>query len=117
MSGDDNLTYDMMKMGGKGVISVASNIIPERMQKFCETMSNGDWITAKKEHDSLLEFFKTLFVETNPGPVKYMAYLLDIMSMEVRSPLVTLEPENRKKVKQCLVSMGLITQAQADKKQ
>lgn len=116
MSGDDNLTYDIMKAGGKGVISVASNVIPDRIQRFTEMMTNKEWDAAKKESDALMEFFKTCFIETNPGPIKYMAELLGIMSCEVRPPLVTPEPANRKKIKDIMVKMGLLTQAEADKK-
>ncbi len=51
MSGDDNLTYEIVQAGGKGVISVASNIIPERMQQFTEMMTDGDWDSAQAENE------------------------------------------------------------------
>lgn len=115
MSGDDNLTMDVMKLGGKGAISVASNVIPERIQRFTELMTAKKWDEAKQENDKLQDFFKTLFVETNPVPCKYMLGLLGVMLPSVRLPLVSLEPESRKKVKECLVKLGLLTQEQADK--
>jgi 4-hydroxy-tetrahydrodipicolinate synthase len=107
MSGDDGLTYDIMKAGGKGVISVASNVIPERMQKYCELITAGKWEEAKKEDDALQDLFKVLFVETNPGPAKYAAELLGLLSRRVRLPLVPPEPESQEKIKQVLVKMGL----------
>jgi len=73
LSGDDALTYHIMALGGKGVISVASNIIPEKMVQFTEDMNDGDWDFARIEHLELYDLFKVLFIETNPGPVKYYA--------------------------------------------
>jgi 4-hydroxy-tetrahydrodipicolinate synthase len=108
MSGDDGLTYDIMKSGGKGVISVASNIIPDKMQKFTEMMTNGKWEEAKIENDKLMDLFKTIFIETNPGPVKYAAELLDIMHGRLRLPLVYPEPESQEKIKQSLINLGVL---------
>ena len=107
MSGDDGLTYDIMKAGGKGVISVASNVIPERMQKYCELMTAGNWEEAKNEDNALQDLFKVLFVETNPSPAKYAAELLGLLSRRVRLPLVPPEPESQEKIKEVLVKMGL----------
>lgn len=107
MSGDDGLTLDIMKAGGKGVISVAANVIPARMQKYCELMTAGKWEDAKKEDDALQDLFKVLFVETNPGPAKYAAELLGLLSRRMRLPLVPPEPESQEKIKQVLVNMGL----------
>jgi 4-hydroxy-tetrahydrodipicolinate synthase len=108
MSGDDGLTYEIMKAGGKGVISVASNIIPGRMQKYTELMTAGKWDEAKKEDDLLQELFGNLFVETNPGPVKYAAELMGIMSSRMRLPLVVPEPKSQAIVRETLEKLKLI---------
>jgi 4-hydroxy-tetrahydrodipicolinate synthase len=96
-SGDDSLTYDVMKRGGKGVISVASNIFPDQIIKFVKLMQDNKWDEAKVENDRLSELFKNLFVETNPGPVKYLAYKLGLSpTPDLRLPLVPPEPESCK---------------------
>ena len=116
MSGDDNLTYEIVQAGGKGVISVASNIIPERMQQFTEMMTDGDWDSAQAENEALAELFKTLFLETSPGPVKYALELVGQMTGTLRLPLVMPEPETRQKIKNCLINMGLLTAEEAAEK-
>ena len=108
MSGDDGLTYEIMKAGGKGVISVASNIIPERMTKFSEMMTAGKWDEAKKENEILMPLFNNLFIETNPTPAKHMAELIGLMSGRVRLPLVRPEPESKEILKQTLADLGLL---------
>ena len=108
MSGDDGLTYDMMKMGGKGVISVASNIIPERMSAYTKMMEAGKWDDAQKEKETLSELFSNLFVETNPGPVKFAAELLGTMKRTMRLPMVPPEPESQKIVKNTLKKLELL---------
>ena len=95
LSGDDSLTYDIMKSGGKGVVSVASNLIPERMVQFIQLIQNNQWEEAQAENLQLQELFKNLFVETNPAPAKFGAELLNIMSSRVRLPLVGLEPSSK----------------------
>jgi 4-hydroxy-tetrahydrodipicolinate synthase len=106
MSGDDGFTYDIMKIGGKGVISVASNIIPDRIQKFAEMMTAGKWDEAAQENQKLQNLFKILFIETNPGPVKFAAELLGLMNRRVRLPLVPPEPENQDKIRKVLLELG-----------
>jgi 4-hydroxy-tetrahydrodipicolinate synthase len=107
MSGDDSLTFEIMKAGGKGVISVASNIIPQRIQKFAELMTANKWDEAVKENEILAPLFKNLFIETNPGPVKYAAELLGIMNRRTRLPLVPPEPESQAVIRQTLLDLGL----------
>jgi 4-hydroxy-tetrahydrodipicolinate synthase len=108
LSGDDVLTYHIMALGGKGVISVASNIIPGRLVEFASSMLNGKWDKARKMQLELYDLFKVLFVETNPGPVKYAAELMGFMNRRMRLPLTPpLEP-NQNKIKEVLSNMNLI---------
>jgi 4-hydroxy-tetrahydrodipicolinate synthase len=108
MSGDDGLTYDIMKAGGLGVISVASNLAPAMVQKMTEALSAKKFDEGKKMSDDLMELFKVLFVETSPGPVKYAAELMGLMNRRMRLPLVPPEPENQEKVKNSLKKYKLI---------
>jgi 4-hydroxy-tetrahydrodipicolinate synthase len=79
-------------------------------------MTNGDWEAAQAENEALADFFKTLFIETSPGPVKYMLELLGQMTGTLRLPLVMPEPETRQKIKDCLINMGLISEEEAAEK-
>lgn len=108
MSGDDGLTYEVMEAGGRGVISVASNIVPDKVLEMTQTINARDLETGKAMADNLSDLFKVIFVETNPGPVKYAAELMNIMPSRVRLPLVTPEPESQEKIKAVLKRHDLI---------
>ena len=70
LSGDDNMTLSLLRAGGDGVVSVASNLIPRQMVDFVHAALDGNFDQAQKEEDRLMEFFKALFLETNPIPIK-----------------------------------------------
>ncbi|MFX1365237.1 MAG: 4-hydroxy-tetrahydrodipicolinate synthase [Promethearchaeota archaeon] len=108
LSGDDSMTYHIMALGGKGVISVASNIIPSRLVEFTNSMLNNDWIKARKMQLDLYDLFKVLFVETNPGPVKYAAEIMGLMDKRMRLPMTPPLEENQKKIKNVLQNLNLI---------
>ena len=108
MSGDDVLTYHIMALGGKGVISVASNIIPVKMIEFTNTMLNNDWNKARRMQLELYDLFKILFVETNPGPVKFAAEVMGLMNKRMRLPLTPPLEENQIKIKKVLENLNLI---------
>ena len=108
LSGDDSLTYHIMALGGLGVISVASNIIPARMAEFTQLMLDGKWTEARKMHLELYDLFKVLFIETNPGPVKYAAELMGLMNRRMRLPLTPPLKENQEEIKQVLERLKLI---------
>jgi 4-hydroxy-tetrahydrodipicolinate synthase len=108
LSGDDGMTFHLMALGGLGVVSVASNIVPAKILEFTQTMLAGDWNKAKKMQLDLYDLFKVLFVETNPGPVKYAAELMGIMNKLLRMPLTPpLEPA-QEKIKAVLNKLKLI---------
>jgi 4-hydroxy-tetrahydrodipicolinate synthase len=106
-SGDDTLTYHIMALGGKGVISVASNIIPRRLVEFTTVMNEGNWTKAREMQFELYDFFKVLFIETNPGPVKYAAEKMGIMDKRMRLPLTPPLKENEEKIDKVLDSLKL----------
>ncbi|MFX1345321.1 MAG: 4-hydroxy-tetrahydrodipicolinate synthase [Promethearchaeota archaeon] len=108
LSGDDGMTYHIMALGGKGVISVASNIIPSKMVEFTKSMLNNEWEKARKMQLELYDLFKVLFIETNPGPVKFAADLMDLMNARMRLPLTPPLKENQKKIKAVLKNLNLI---------
>jgi len=108
LSGDDGMTYHLMALGGLGVISVASNIIPAKIFEFTKTMNSGDWEKARKMQLELYDLFKVLFIETNPGPVKYSAELMGIMNKRMRLPLTPPLDANCEKIKIVLKKLNLI---------
>ena len=108
LSGDDSLTFHIMALGGKGVISVASNIIPAKLIDFINDMLSGNWEKAKKKQFELYDLFKVLFIETNPGPVKYAAELMGIMNKRMRLPLTPPLVDNQEKIKIVLKNLNLI---------
>jgi len=108
LSGDDGMTFHIMALGGKGIISVASNIIPTKMVKFTNAMNNGEWDKAREMHLELYDLFKILFIESNPGPVKYAAELMGIMNKRMRPPLTPPLGNNQEKIREVLKSYKLI---------
>jgi len=109
LSGDDSMTYHIMALGGVGVISVAANIIPAEMAKFTDLMNKGDWENARKMQLKLYDLFKVLFVETNPGPVKFAASEMGLMNNRMRLPMTPPLDENKNKIMQVLRNLDLIT--------
>ena len=107
-SGDDAFTYHIMALGGKGVISVASNIILRRIVEFTTAMNEGNWTKAREMQFDLYDIFKVLFIETNPGPVKYAAEKMGIMNKRMRLPLTPPLKENEEKIDKALNSLKLI---------
>lgn len=108
LSGDDGLTFHVMALGGLGVVSVASNIIPAQLMEFTTAMNAGEWDKAKKMQMELYDLFKVLFIETNPGPVKYAAELMGIMNSRMRLPLTAPLDSSKEKIKKVLQNMKLI---------
>jgi len=108
LSGDDGITFHLMALGGAGVISVVSNILPAKMVEFISSMLNGNWEKATKMQMELYDIFKVLFIETNPAPVKYAAELMGIMNSRLRLPLTAPLEENKVKIRKVLENMKLI---------
>ena len=108
LSGDDNFTYPLMALGGSGVVSVASNIIPDKMVAFCEAALKGDFTTARKMHYELLPLFKAMFIETNPIPIKTSMVLKGMVNEVFRLPICPMLKENKEKLITVLKRYNLI---------
>jgi len=104
LSGDDSLTLPIMSVGGRGVISVVSNIVPRAMRDLTAAALAGDYARARALHHELLDLCGAMFVETNPVPVKAAAELLGLSTAEVRLPLTNLLPESRQHVLAALLA-------------
>lgn len=108
LSGDDSMTLPIMAVGGKGVVSVASNIVPKEVSQMVEYALNNEWEKAKQMHLKLFNLFKILFIETNPIPVKTCLSIMGMINMEWRLPLTMPSEENKQKIKKILTEYGLI---------
>ncbi|GLI33494.1 4-hydroxy-tetrahydrodipicolinate synthase [Desulforhabdus amnigena] len=109
LSGEDYLTFPLLCVGGKGVISVSSNIVPRDMADLCNLFFDGKINEARELYYRLLPLCHGLFYETNPAPVKAaLAMMKKIDSEEVRLPLVPMQESNRERLKKDLLAYGLI---------
>jgi 4-hydroxy-tetrahydrodipicolinate synthase len=102
LSGDDPMTLPLIALGGRGVISVASNVAPGAVSDMVNSLLSGDFERGRELHYELLPLFRSLFVETNPIPVKTAASLLGLCSDEMRLPLVPMEGENLRILQEAL---------------
>ena len=104
-SGNDDETAPIMLFGGKGVISVAANVMPEAMHRLTESCLNGDFVAAGQMQLKLCE---ALFWEVNPIPVKTALAMMGYCQERFRSPMCEMEPENRERLAGVLSEYGLL---------
>ncbi len=107
LAGDDSMTLPVMSLGGKGVVSVAANIVPRSMADLVDYIAEGNREEAQKLYYRLYPLFKALFVEVNPVPVKTALSFDGIISDEVRLPLAPLSPQNRAYLRDVTDEVGL----------
>ena len=108
LSGDDPLTYSLAGLGGAGVISVTSNLVPERVVALTDACLEGRWDDARALHYQLLDLSRTLFIETSPAPTKAALSMLGLPGGGVRSPLAPLLPMSEVAVRRALEAQGLL---------
>ncbi len=108
LSGDDSLTLPMMSVGAKGVISVASNVIPAEVTSLSHAALEGDWLRARQLHYRYYSFFCKLFIDTNPIPVKAAMAMLGKVAEEYRLPLCPLSQADRQTLMACMKATGLL---------
>ncbi len=108
-SGDDFTAYPTMALGGVGVISVASNVMPKEMADMMNACLKGNWDKGRKLHFKLYNLFKAMFIETNPVPAKTALHLMGIIdTAEVRLPLAPMSEANVEKLKGILAEYKLL---------
>lgn len=108
LSGEDMTAIGFNAQGGRGVISVTSNIMPKQVAAVQEATLRGDYAEALRLHEKLIGLHNAMFVETSPGPVKYAAKLLGKASDEVRLPLVPTSKDTQERVTLALSALNLI---------
>ena len=99
LSGDDSLTLPFMAVGAQGVISVASNVIPRQVAEMVRAFLNGRAGPAQRLHLRYFQFYKDLFIETNPGPIKAALAMQGLIAEELRLPLVPISTASRERLK------------------
>jgi 4-hydroxy-tetrahydrodipicolinate synthase len=107
LSGDDPLLWPILAIGGKGVISVTANILPAKVVAMCKAAAKGNLKDAQSMHYELMDINDTLFIDTNPMPVKAALHLMGKIESEVRAPLVGLSSDHLEKLKKVIISHGL----------
>jgi 4-hydroxy-tetrahydrodipicolinate synthase len=110
LSGDDSWTLALLGIGGDGVISVASNEIPEVMTTLCAAVRDGDWVSARELHERFLPLMRVNFVSPNPVPVKAALAAMGLIEDVLRQPLLPLAEPGRARLMGILADLDLIGQ-------
>jgi 4-hydroxy-tetrahydrodipicolinate synthase len=107
-SGEDSLTFSLMALGGKGVISTVANIVPREMSDVTEACLKGDWEKGRALQLKLIPLIRAVFIETNPIPIKTALSLMGKCRGDLRLPLTPMSEGNLKKLRQAMVDFGLV---------
>ncbi|HOE21421.1 MAG: 4-hydroxy-tetrahydrodipicolinate synthase [Spirochaetes bacterium] len=107
LSGDDNLLLPVLAIGGKGIISVISNLLPNDVKAVVTNFNNGNLEEAKRLFYKLLPLCRAMFYETNPIPIKAAMAMAGFCSSEMRLPLVPLSADNQERLKKALLAYGV----------
>jgi len=107
LSGDDALTLPLMAIGGRGIISVASNEAPAEMVQMVEAAERGDFAAARRWHEKLLPLMQVNFCESSPGPVKFAMAAMGLCEEVFRLPMVPPRPASQEKVLAVMKEFGL----------
>jgi 4-hydroxy-tetrahydrodipicolinate synthase len=108
LSGDDSLTLPIMSVGGKGVVSVVANILPQEVSEMVSSFLNGEIEKSRQLHNKLFPICRAMFIETNPISVKTAMKLLGRINGEMRLPLCKMSAEHEKQLQKTLEEYGLI---------
>lgn len=107
LSGDDSLTIPMMAIGAKGIISVASNLVPAAVSAMVGCALRGEWDKAREWHHKLYPLFRDIFVETNPIPIKAAMAMTGKIAEEYRLPLCEIGEANREILRAAMKKAGV----------
>ena len=105
LSGDDDLTLDMMKAGARGVISVASNIVPDKVSALCAAALEGRMVEAEALNEALKPLYKACFVESNPIPAKAALAELGLCTAAMRLPLTPAADSTKELMREVLAGL------------
>jgi len=108
LSGDDPLFWPILAVGGKGVISVTANILPAKVAALYKAAAIGDIAEARSLHYELMGISDSLFIDTNPIPVKAALHLMGKIENELRGPLIELSNDLLERLKKAMACHGLL---------
>lgn len=108
ISGDDAMTVPIAALGGVGVISVVSNLVPDRVSKLAKACLDGDFRLAARLNRELMPLFKALFIESNPIPIKAAMAMKGLINEVYRLPLVPPAESNRARLREVLIASGVL---------
>ena len=108
LSGDDPLLWPILAIGGKGIISVTANILPAKVAALCKAAAIGDIVEARSLHYELMDINDSLFIDTNPIPVKAALHLMGKIENELRGPLIKLSKDTLERLKKAMACHGLL---------
>lgn len=108
LSGDDAVTLPLIALGAEGIVSVASNEIPELMSRLAEFALAGNWAEARALHYRILPLMEINFIESSPGPVKAAMAMMGLLEENFRLPLVPITEQSRARVREVISELGLL---------
>lgn len=107
-SGEDSLTFSLMALGGRGVISTVANVVPKDMSQLTDACLTGNWEKGRQLQFKLMPLIRAVFLETNPIPIKTALSLMGKCTAELRLPLTPMAEGNFQRLKQSMTDSGLI---------
>jgi len=110
LSGDDAVTLPLMALGADGIVSVASNEIPDLMSRMTNLALDGKWDEARELHYRILPLMEVNFIESSPGPVKSAMAMMGLLEENFRLPLVPITDNSRDKVREVITELGLMSE-------
>jgi 4-hydroxy-tetrahydrodipicolinate synthase len=113
LSGDDAVTLPLIALGAEGIVSVASNEIPDLMSRMTELALAGNWNDARALHYRLLPLMETNFIESSPGPVKAAMAMMGLLEENFRLPLVPIQEKSRNRIREVIAELGILESAHA----
>ena len=108
LSGDDAVTLPLIALGAEGIVSVASNEIPDLMSSMTELALAGNWTEARALHYRLLPLMEINFIESSPGPVKAAMAMMGLLEENFRLPLVPITDKSRARIREVIAELGLL---------
>ena len=113
LSGDDAVTLPLIALGADGIVSVASNEIPDLMSRMTELALTGNWTEARALHYRILPLMEINFIESSPGPVKAAMAMMGLLEENFRLPLVPIQEKSRDKIRAVLADLGVLESVRA----
>src|SRR5256714_15266602 len=111
LSGDDAVTLPLIALGAEGIVSVASNEVPDLMSRMTELALAGNWTEARKLHYRQLPLMEVNFIESSPGPVKAAIAMMGLLEENFRLPLVPITEKSRVRIHEVIAELGLLESA------